>query len=185
MEVERDMTINQLSIIERALLKGINPFSSYRSCGSNKTTFLSESYESNKAALLSIAASCGSTCALAAGVPVLAAPIFLYGFYQAAQSLRLANEALMQAAEQNECCVCYEGPDDGIRIINEALKQAAKQSKCCICYEGPDDGIRIIMDIPCINIHPDHICVECYQGILQKNAKCPQCRGVLRNVLEI
>ena len=109
---------------------------------------------------LSIAGNCGGVLFCGAGIPVLGWPMILYGIYQIATL-----------------------PDQAASIV--ALKQAAKQSKCCICYEGPDDGIRIIMDIPCINIHPDHICVECYQGILQKNAKCPQCRGVLRNVLEI
>jgi len=131
------------------------------------------STEVTKSYLWSTASLWGGLFLITTGGPVSGTFLCAYGAMKFFDTLRLQEKA--EALKE----VAAHDAQQQEKSKNERKQQAAEQRECCICQYGPDNGIRL-MDIPCDEIHPDRICVGCYQGIMKKNALCPSCRRELQ-----
>src|SRR4030095_5549859 len=59
--------------------------------------------------------------------------------------------------------------------LRNAKSEKNENSDCIICF-GKSDAM---MHIPCQNVHPERICVGCYDSLLKFSNNCPLCRTAL------
>jgi hypothetical protein len=60
-------------------------------------------------------------------------------------------------------------------LFRNAKSENNEHSSCIVCLGVSDNMIGI----PCPNVHPDRICVGCYDSLLKFSNNCPLCRTAL------
>ena len=142
MEPERDMMVNQ-SEIDRTSSSCLSD--SDRAILPNAYSAPTDQLEVAKSYLWSTASLWGGLLLITTGGPISGTLLCAYGAVRFFSTLEQ-----QEREEQMEVC-----------IQQAAIEQdAAEQRECCVCYENPSNLRCSTMDIPCINIHPDRICKE-------------------------